>query len=103
MIRHCVLVKFKSSVPPAARQAIYDEIAALRQKLVDMGPVAAGANVSPEGLGKGFAGGFMIDFPGAAARDAYLVHPDHQAVAARLVAAVEGGIEGVLVFDLAIP
>ena len=102
MIRHCVLVKFNSGVPPAFRLAIYDDIAALRNKLVGMGPVAAGANVSPEGLGKGFADGFMIDFVDAAARDAYLVHPDHQAVATRLVAAVEGGVAGVLVFDLAV-
>ncbi|HVX80463.1 MAG TPA: Dabb family protein, partial [Devosiaceae bacterium] len=42
-------------------------------------------------------------FDTAAARDAYLVHPDHQAVGARIVAAAEGGPAGILVFDFELP
>jgi hypothetical protein len=60
---------------------------------------AAGRNVSPEGLGKGFDEGFLIDFADAAARDAYLDHPDHKALGARIVGAAEGGADGLFVFD----
>jgi len=101
MIRHCVFVRFKPATTPAVRQAIYDDLEGLRSKLRGMGVVNAGANVSPEGMGKGFDAGFTIDFSDAAARDAYLVDPDHQAIGARIVAAAQGGTEGILVFDLA--
>ena len=100
MIRHIVLVKFKDSVPGKERQAIYAQLAALKDLLDGLVRADFGANVSPEGLGRGFGDGFTIDFRDAAARDAYLVHPDHQAAGARLVAATEGGSEGLLVFDM---
>jgi len=60
----------------------------------------SGANVSPEGLARGFTHAFTVDFADVAARDAYLVHPAHQAAGARLVAAAQGGIDGLLVIDL---
>ncbi|MDO8359118.1 MAG: Dabb family protein [Devosia sp.] len=100
MIRHCVLVNFKSSVTPAERAAIYDGIRALEHKVDGLVAASFGPNVSPEGLAQGYADGFVIDFRDAAARDAYLVHPDHQAAGARLVAALEGGIGGLIVFDI---
>ena len=71
-------------------------------------PSAAGSGLSggkyrrecqPEGLGKGYTDGFVIDFADAAARDAYLVHPAHEKAGGRIVAAAEGGIGGVLVYD----
>ena len=40
-----------------------------------------------------------MTFEDAAARDAYLPHPDHQQVVERLLPLLEGGIEGVLTFD----
>lgn len=41
-----------------------------------------------------------MDFPDAAARDAYLVDPAHKEAGDRLVAALEGGVAGLLVFDI---
>lgn len=99
MIRHCVLVRFQQGYADADRAAIYRDLDALRAKLPGMRSVMAGPNVSPEGLGQGFGDGLIVDFDDAAARDAYLVHPDHQAIGARLVAAAAGGSEGILVFD----
>nr|WP_287285619.1 hypothetical protein [Mesorhizobium sp.] len=43
-----------------------------------------------------------MDFRDAAARDAYLVHEAHSRAGARLVAALEGGTDGLMVFDLEI-
>jgi len=100
MIRHCVFVKFRADVGTSEREAIYDDLRALKGKLDGLVADSYGPNVSPEGLGQGFADGFMMDFRDARARDAYLVDPDHQAAGARLVAALDGGVKGLLVFDL---
>jgi len=103
MIRHCVFAKFRADVPQAERQAIYGELAALRDHLPGIVAMTFGPNVSPEGRHQGFMDGFVIDFADAAARDAYLVDPAHKAAGGRLVAALEGGREtGLVVFDLEI-
>lgn len=101
-IRHCVWVKFREDVPAAERQAIYDQLAALRGHLGGIEAMSFGPNVSPEGLHQGFADGFTIDFADAAARDAYLVDEAHGKAGARLVAALEGGRAGLIVFDMAV-
>ena len=102
MIRHCVFVKFRADVSAAARDAVYAELRALKGKVDGMLTASFGPNVSPEGLGQGFADGFVIDFRDAAARDAYLVHPDHKVAGGKLVALLEGGVAGLVVFDLAV-
>ncbi|WP_417799075.1 Dabb family protein, partial [Terasakiella pusilla] len=61
-----------------------------------------GITVSPENLEQGFRHGFCIDFDDEAARDAYLVHPTHQALGAELVGLADGEISGLIVFDLEI-
>lgn len=99
-IRHIVLCRFKASVAEVERQAIFDELAALRGHLHGITAMSLGANVSPEGLGQGFAHGFSIDFVDAAARDAYLADEAHGRAGARLVGALEGGIAGLVVFDI---
>ena len=101
-IRHCVFVKFRADVPSVERAAIHADLEALRKVIDGMGPVEFGANVSPEPFSRGFAHGFTIDFRDAAARDAYLVHEAHQRAGARLVAALEGGLDGLMVVDLEI-
>lgn len=100
-IRHIVLVKFRTEVPEAERRGIYDQLAALGGHLA-ITAMSFGANVSPEGLHHGFTDGFTMDFPDAAARDAYLADAAHQAAGARLVAALEGGVAGLLVFDISV-
>jgi hypothetical protein len=65
-----------------------------------MGPVHFSANVSPEPFARGFTHGFTVDFDDDVARDAYLAHPEHQRAGARLVAALAGGTDGLLVIDL---
>ena len=103
MIRHIVLVRFRPEITEAEKTSIYDELESLRELVPGFLGASYGANVSPEGFHKGFVDGFAMDFMDAAARDAYLVHPAHQAAGARLVAALDGGIEGLVVFDLTIP
>ncbi|WIY53986.1 Dabb family protein [Devosia sp. YIM 151766] len=102
MIRHIVLLRFRPEIAAAERAAIYTELASLREVVPGFLAMSAGANVSPEGKDQGFSEAFIMDFADAAARDAYLVHPDHQAAGARLVAALEGGRDGLIVFDIAV-
>lgn len=59
-----------------------------------------GANVSPEGLDQGYRHGFTMDFEDAVSRDAYLTHPDHAALAKKVIAALDNGTAGVVVLDL---
>jgi hypothetical protein len=73
MIRHCVFGRFRGDV-----------------------------DGTEEPVARGFTHGFTIDFRDVAARDAYLVHDDHSRAGARLVAALEGGTDGLMVFDLEI-
>ncbi len=100
MIRHVVLFKFRSGVSADERAEIYAGLDALVGQIDGLLSATFGPNISPEGLGQGFNDGFIMDFADAAARDRYLPHPAHQAAGARLVAALEGGTEGLVVFDM---
>lgn len=100
MIRHVVLLKPAPSASADSVQAALDGVVALKGVVPGILAVRTGPNASPEGLGRGYTQGFVIDFTDAAARDAYLPHPAHQKAGGALVAVAEGGIEGILVFDL---
>ncbi len=54
---------------------------------------------SREGLTRGFTHGVHMTFVDAAARDAYLPHPEHQRVVELLLPLLESGIDGALTFD----
>ena len=99
MIRHVVLVRFREAVPGSEITAIFKQLDDLRARLPGMKVFCCGANVSPEGLSRGFTHAFTVDFSDAAARDAYLAHADHEAAGARLVKAAEGGLGGLMVLD----
>ncbi|PRD44161.1 stress responsive protein [Phyllobacterium phragmitis] len=99
MIRHIVLVRFREELNAAEIDNLLKSVHALQNRIEGILAVSSGANDSPEGLEKGFAHGFVVDFADAAARDAYLPHPAHVKVGQSLVAAALGGIEGILVFD----
>ncbi|MFA6155785.1 Dabb family protein [Mesorhizobium sp.] len=100
MIRHCVFVKFRADVAAEERAAIHADLEALRKVIDGMDTVLFSANVSPEPFARGFSHGFTVDFRDASARDAYLVHEAHQRAGARLVAALDGGTDGLMVIDL---
>ncbi len=100
MIQHIVLLNVAETTPKTELTAIWSDLLALRDVVDGITDMHFGADVSAEGFGRGYTHGFTILFRDTAARDAYLVHPDHQAAGARLVAALEGGPDGLLVVDL---
>jgi len=100
MILHTVLIRFKSSVDKAQKKEIFEAIVALKDRLSGITDVRYGPNVSPEGLGGSFQDALVVTFENIEARDAYLVHAEHVAVGERIVASADGGLAGLLVFDL---
>jgi Stress responsive A/B Barrel Domain len=101
MIRHMVHLRFEAGISAADKAALYAGLAALRGHLHGILDFQHRRNVSPEApVVHGFADMFWFDFADTASRDAYLVDPDHQAMGARLVAAV-GGLDGIMVCDIA--
>lgn len=98
MLRHIVLVRFASETSDVEQLAIMQELAALRSTIPEIVAFAHGRNVSEEGRSAGFSHVFSMDFMEEAARDAYLRHPAHMAVAGRLVEAADGP-GGILVAD----
>ncbi|MEZ2129303.1 MULTISPECIES: Dabb family protein [unclassified Sinorhizobium] len=102
MILHCVFLRFKAAVTQAEKQSVFEAVAALKQVISGILDVKFGPNISPEGLHGGFVDGFAVTFESPDARDAYLVNPAHVAVGERLVSLTDGGLAGLLVFDLKI-
>jgi hypothetical protein len=102
MIRHCVFVKFRPEITPGQKDEIYAGLRALVGQIEGLLSADFGPNISPEGLAQGFMDGFTMDLADEAARDRYLADPAHKAAGARLVAALEGGRQGLVVFDLAV-
>ncbi|HEY0124050.1 MAG TPA: Dabb family protein [Rhizobium sp.] len=100
MILHCVFLRLKSAMTQDEKKALFESVAALQQVIPGIVDIKYGPNVSPEGLHGGFVDGFAVTFESAEARDAYLVHPEHVAVSERIVSSTDGGLAGLLVFDL---
>lgn len=88
---HVVSFKFKAGASQEQIKEVVDAFAALPDKIKEIGTFEWGTNVSPENLNKGFTHCFVLTFPDAKARDAYLVHPDHKAF---------GGMVGPVVDDV---
>ena len=103
MIRHIVAVKFPAETAEPARQQVLQALAEMRDLVNGVLDFQIRANVSPEDpVVRGFKDLFWFDFADAQTRDAYLVHPRHQALGAQLVAAADGGVDGIFVIDVEI-
>ncbi|WP_374538611.1 Dabb family protein [Chitinimonas taiwanensis] len=86
LLRHLVLLQFRADTAPEVLNALLADFAALPSKIPGISALEWGQNNSIEGLDKGFSHCFLLSFVDAAARDAYLPHPEHQALVARLKA-----------------
>ena len=100
MIRHIVLLRARPGVTEAEIAAIFADLGTIRDRLPGILSFHAGRSESPEQIERGYLHGFTMDFAGWEALAAYQAHPDHRRAAAALVAAAEGGLDGILVFDL---
>ncbi len=100
MIRHIVLIRFRPEIAEAEIAAIFADLAAIRRVVPGVLDIRAGRSESPEKIERGYLHGFTVDFADWQALAAYQDHSDHRRVGNALVAAAEGGLDGILVFDL---
>ena len=96
MLDHVVLLKLKPTVTREQLERMARELRKLQQHIPGILSVTIGPSTSPEHMEHGFTYGFVMHFKDAAARDAYLPHPEHQRVAAKCIAPL---VEDFLVFD----
>ena len=79
MLYHVVSLKFKPAATPEQVKAVEQAFGGLKTKVPGIKTLQWGTNVSPEKHDKGFTHCFVLTFATAKDRDAYLVHPDHDA------------------------
>lgn len=100
MIRHIVLIRARPGVTDADMAAIFADLPVIAPQIPRLLAWHAGRSESPEGIERGYLHGFTIDFTDWEALAAYAANPDHARLSANLIAAAQGGIDGILVFDL---
>jgi len=101
VITHVVLLRVKKTVPAKEVERAFGAIGALKGRIHGILSYSWGPYSSPEGLHKGFTHGFVMTFTDAAARDAYLPHPEHEVVKSMVFELLDGGLDGVIAFDWA--
>lgn len=100
MIRHLVALRFKPGTSDATKQSLYAELDGLKGHIDGILDFQTRPNVSVEDpLVRDYRDLFWFDFRDAAVRDVYLKDEVHQAIGGRIVAELEGGADGVFVFD----
>lgn len=103
MIRHPVALRFKPGTPEDMKLGLMDDLAGLGERVDGILDFRACPNVSVEDpLVRGYRDLFWFEFRDASVRDAYLADEVHQSIGARIVAELEGGVEGVFVLDFEI-
>ncbi|MCK6443792.1 Dabb family protein [Elstera cyanobacteriorum] len=87
-IAHIVLLGWTAAATEAQKQACADALAALVGRIPGLVSYSGGSQMSPEPAGSGIDFGFTMIFTDAAARDAYLPHPEHQRVIREAIAPI---------------
>ena len=100
MIRHIVLIRFRQDVSENTTREIFDDLHSIEGRIPGLGAVHSGRSESTEQIERGYMHGFTADFADWDALAAYQDHPDHKRLGAALVEHAEGGLDGILVFDL---
>lgn len=96
-IKHMVILQFKPETPDALIDELFAQLAGLQEKIDGILDFSGGPYSSHEGLNGGYTHGFCMTFRDAAARDAYLPHPDHEVVKGNIIP----HIDSVIAFDYA--
>ena len=94
-VQHIALFRFKPATAAETIHRATDELRRLSKVIPGITNFSVGTNNSPEGLADGLTHGFVMTFKDAAARDAYLPHPEHE----KFKVFVLPHIERVVVFD----
>jgi hypothetical protein len=76
-VRHIVVFKYKPEATPEQIKQVTDAFRDLQKTIPGITAFEDGVNNSPEKKNLGFTHVYMLTFEDAAARDAYLPHPEH--------------------------
>jgi hypothetical protein len=79
VLRHVVMFGWKPGTDQAHIDKVVQAFGALQSKISLIKDFEWGVNNSPEKLNQGLTHCFFVTFKSEADRDAYLIHPDHQA------------------------
>lgn len=94
-VKHIALLKFKQETAPQQIDELFEALLEVSENVEGVDDYTSGPNSSPENLNQGYSHGFVMTFHDAAARDAYLTHPEHEAFKQKFLPLVES----VIVFD----
>lgn len=94
-VKHIALLKFKPETTEEQIQKIFDDLLDITESIPGIEDYVSGTNISQEGFDQGYTHGFITTFTDVAARDAYLVHPEHERVKKALLEQLATGV----VFD----
>lgn len=95
MIRHILLIKFKSTAEAHDIHMLKASFESMPSKVQGVHSVEWGMNDSPEGKNKGYTHAVMMSFVDEAGRDNYLPHPEHN----ELKQLFRPILEDIVVFD----
>jgi hypothetical protein len=98
-VRHIVIFKYKAGTSDAQIKEVTDAFRALQKSIPGIQAFEDGVNNSPEKKNLGFTHAYVLTFENAAARDAYLPHPEHDKFG-QLLGKLKV-VEDVFVFDYA--
>jgi hypothetical protein len=94
-VTHIVLHKFKEGTAEEQINKFFEEVLDLSESVPGIDDYVSGVNCSAEGGSQGLTHGFIMTFADAAARDAYVIDPEH----VRLKAAALPLVDNILIFD----
>jgi hypothetical protein len=94
-VKHIVLLKFKEGTSDEQISKFFEDVLDLSETVPGIDDYVSGVNCSPEGRNMELTNGFIMTFADVAARDAYIVHPEHE----RFKTMALGIVDTVLIFD----
>lgn len=100
MLLHCLFIRFKASVTADEKQELYHRVSEVARLVEGVLDVKYGQNSSFQGLHGGFHDGFIVTLESDEALEAFVTHPLHEEIDALLIDYSDGGLSGIMVFDL---
>ncbi len=95
MIRHLLLIKFKTSADLSQIEIVKGLFESMPDKIEGVSGVEWGINDSPEKLNQGYTHSVLMNFADEDVRQRYLPHPEHEALKAVLIPL----LDDIVVFD----
>jgi hypothetical protein len=94
-VKHIVLLKFKEGTTEEQITKFFEDALDLSETVPGIDDYVSGNNCSLEDRHQGMTHGFIMTFSDVTARDAYMVHPEHE----RFKTIAMTLVENVLIFD----